>query len=133
MESMQLLKNIFGHKSEYSQASKNDKEKAYYFINERMSRAYPKQANNLNKLKVDQSKVVDIWRDLVGVKIGTCPGWALTYIKTKKDDKMFDEEVLSSFLERNRMGKRDFYSALSVAEEELYSEYLKYEKAYKDK
>jgi hypothetical protein len=86
---------------------------------------YPANAQFFNKNGINPIAVIDSW-SLVAARFKSVPGWI--YTKTKKVEKEVSskskyipsEEVISFFMEKNEIGKREFKELEKFAKEDLY-------------
>lgn len=67
---------IFKNKSEYHKLSDDDKNKFFFIINRKFSRAFPQHSQFVNKKDMDKASALDIWYYFfIKKRIQGVPGW----------------------------------------------------------
>jgi hypothetical protein len=129
-----FVKIMFTKPKDYKELKQQTKKRHHFMINRFFSIKFPANAQLFNKNGINGAAVVDSW-SLVAQRFTSVPTWFYTKTKkietTKKDEYIPSEEVVSLFLQKNEIGKREFNELKKFAREELYTELKKLETAIK--
>lgn len=128
MELFDLTKIMFEKPSEWESVNPSDKRKWYFLCQRRFAIQHPIQANALQKLKIEQSCVMDFWqRYLYNTYRGKTPHWMFISgakkVKEKSEAKLnVSESSIDEYSRKMRVDKKSvldaihFYPDLMVAE-----------------
>jgi len=121
-----FIKILFTKPADYKKISNNNKKRHHFMINRFFAIQYPANAQMFNKNGINPIAVIDSW-SLVAARFRNVPAWI--YTKTKKPEKEVtskgkyipSDAVISFFIERNEIGKREFKELETFAKENLYA------------
>jgi len=120
-----FIKIMFTKPNDYKKITNHNKKRHHFMVNRFFAIQYPANAQFFNKNGINPIAVIDSW-SLVAARFKSVPGWI--YTKTKKVEKEVSskskyipsEEVISFFMEKNEIGKREFKELEKFAKEDLY-------------
>jgi len=127
-----FIKIIFTKQKDYHKISNHNKKRHHFMINRFFAIKYPANAQLFNKNGINPVAVIDSWA-LVASRFKGVPGWIYTKTKkakktaTKKEKYIPSDEVISFFIEKNEIGKREFKELEKFAKEDLYTALKKLE------
>jgi hypothetical protein len=120
-----FIKIMFTKPNDFKKISNHNKKRHHFMINRFFAIQYPSNAQFFNKNGINPIAVIDSW-SLVASRFKSVPGWI--YTKTKKAEKetsskskyIPSESVISFFMDKNEIGKREFKELEKFAKEDLY-------------
>jgi hypothetical protein len=120
-----FIKIFFTKQDIYKKISNHNKKRHHFMINRFFAIQYPTNAQLFNRNGINPAGVIDSWF-LVANRFKSVPGWI--YTKTKKAEKEVSlkskyipsDIVISFFMEKNEIGKREFKELEKFAKEDLY-------------
>lgn len=141
LELFDFVDRIFNKKKFTAADCTNSDKKKHFFMAQRfISIKYPVEANNFNRVDINQVGIMNIWNGVLDRLHGQKPSWI--FIKVDKKDKAkekikdkiasFDSEVISFYLKNKKMDRRDFDFLVSINPDELSEELKKIENHLKN-
>jgi hypothetical protein len=120
-----FIKILFTKPDVYKKISNHNKKRHHFMINRFFAIQYPSNAQLFNRNGINPNGVIDSW-SFVANRFKSVPGWI--YTKTKKVEKEVSSKskyipsdtVISFFMEKNEIGKREFKELEKFAKEDLY-------------
>jgi len=115
-----FIKVMFTDQKAYSEIKTSDKGRHYFMIQRFMAIKYPSTAQQLNRVGINPSAVVDLWQ-IVCSRFNRVPGWIYTKTKKVSVEKTFspDPESARLWMDRNGLGERDLKMAIQFHPEEM--------------
>lgn len=123
MELFEFMKVMITDPKRYSQLKASEKGRHFFMVQRFMSIKFPTTAQQLNRVGMNGSAVMDLWQKIAIRFNNRVPGWI--YTKTKKVDstetKSFkpNAEAATVWMQRNGLTERDLKDAIRFNPDEM--------------
>lgn len=115
MELFEFVKVLFTDPTRFSKIKSSDKGRHFFMVQRFMSIKFPTTAQQLNRVGMNGSAVMDLWQ-MIGMRFnGRVPGWIYTKTKkVEKNEKIYkpDPEAAKIWMQRNGLTERDLKDAI---------------------
>lgn len=130
--------NAMFDRNQYATIPDSIKRKHFFMVQRFMSIKFPVEADNLNRLGINQIAVMNFWHMILTKRFSRVPGWM--YVKSKKSknsgekDKIdkFKPDLIKFYIKGKKMDRRDFLFCKELFPDQLYEELKNLEKIVKD-
>jgi hypothetical protein len=111
---------MFTDQRKYQQLKNSDKARHFFMIQRFMSIQYPSTAQQLNRVGMNGSAVVDLWQ-MVASRFNRVPGWIYTKTKRASTEKNWkpDPEASKVWMDRNCVGEKELKEAIRFHPDEM--------------
>ena len=139
MELFDFVDTLFNRKA-YLEVPDSIKRKHFFMAQRFMSMRFPLQADQFNRIGINQVVAMDYWSIILSTKYSRKPSFLYNYNKTiKKKDKVkataidrIKEDVITYYLKITQRDRRDFEFDKEIFPDEVLEELKNLTKAVKD-
>jgi len=126
---MHVADFIFKKKEDYRNLSDEDKEKAFFMINRKFARGFPKNAEFFNKKSFDKPSAVDIWYHFfIKKRVQGVPDWYWGLKKEAKSKSIATKDDIEFLMTYYDIKEQDVHFLMEHYPEDVIEELKKYHK-----